>query len=290
MTASAVATERSALLAIAAQSMTPTNAALLRALHRRGVPARMMGPQQSLHADAAAVLVRLDTRPTLDGTQPGFFALRALETEGVPVLNRSTALFACHDKLATALRLGRAGVPHPVTALVDGDGPLPALPGPVVVKPRFGSGGADLAVCGDRDELARHLRAISSKPWFVRHGALVQQLVETHGRDLHVIVAGDQVIGAVERRAPRGDWRTGATGTRLSPVTPPAEVREVAVAAARAVGAFLTGVDVLPGPSGPLVLELDAAVEFGSDYSLGRSDVFDLAAARLASAAGLGGR
>src|SRR5262249_45072876 len=103
MTATAVATEQDGLLAIAAQSMTPTNSALLRALHRRGVPARMMGPRQSLHVDAAAVLVRLDTRPTLDGTQPGFFALRALEAEGVPVLNRSTALFACHDKLATAL-------------------------------------------------------------------------------------------------------------------------------------------------------------------------------------------
>jgi RimK family alpha-L-glutamate ligase len=288
MTATAVATERDGLLAIAAQSMTPTNAALLRALHRRGVPARMMGPQQSLHADAAAVLVRLDTRPTLDGTQPGFFALRALETEGVPVLNRSTALFACHDKLATALRLGRAGVPHPATALVDGDGPLPAFFGPVVVKPRFGSGGADLAVCHDRNELARHLRAVSRKPWFVRHGALVQELVETGGRDIHVVVAGDRVIGAVERRARPGGWST--SGSPRTPVDPPPEVREVAVAAAQAVGAFLAGVDVLPDPSGPLVLELDAAVEFGSDYSLGTSDVFDLAAARLASAAGLDDR
>jgi RimK family alpha-L-glutamate ligase len=290
MTAIAAATERGSMLALAAQSMTPTNAALLRALHRRRVPARLVSLEQTRRLDhsAAAVLVRLDTRPTLDGTQPGFFALRALESDGVPVLNRSTALFACHDKLATALRLARAGVPHPATALVDGDGPLPALAGSVVVKPRFGSGGVDLAVCRDREELAWHLRSISGKPWFVRHGALVQQLVETGGRDLHLVVAGDRVIGAVERRARPGRWST--SGGVVSPINPSAEVREVAVEAARAVGAFLAGVDVLPDPSGPLVLELDAAVEFSTAYSLGTSDVFDLAAARLASATGLGGR
>ena len=55
----------------------------------------------------------------------------------------------------------RATSVEEATALVDGDGPLPALAAPVVVKPRFGSGGAELAVCRDRDELARWQEALT---------------------------------------------------------------------------------------------------------------------------------
>jgi hypothetical protein len=58
----------------------------------------------------------------------------------------------------------------------------------------------------------------------------------------------------------------------------------LALAAAAAVGADLVGVDLLPAPDGGhLVLELNGAVDFTSDYSLGSRDVFDEAAGALAA-------
>jgi glutathione synthase/RimK-type ligase-like ATP-grasp enzyme len=58
-------------------------------------------------------------------------------------------------------------------------------------------------------------------------------------------------------------------------VVPPPIASELAVATAAAVGGDLVGVDLLPlGPGRYVVLEINAAVDFTNDYSVGE-DVFD---------------
>jgi glutathione synthase/RimK-type ligase-like ATP-grasp enzyme len=119
--------------------------------------------------------------------------------------------------------------------------------------------------------------------WFRRQGALVQALIPPQGYDLRIVVAGGEVVGAVERRARRGEWRTNvALGGRRRPVEPEPGARLVALTAASAVGADLVGVDLLPGPSGGYVaLEVNGAVDFTPEYALDGSDVFEDAAAAL---------
>ena len=97
---------------------------------------------------------------------------------GVRVLNGPSALLAAHDKLLTARLLHGAGLPHPHTRLVTAGEPPPPVDGPVVVKPRFGSWGRDVARCEGAGELATYLPTLAAEPWFHRHGALVQELVE----------------------------------------------------------------------------------------------------------------
>jgi [lysine-biosynthesis-protein LysW]--L-2-aminoadipate ligase len=280
------------MLALIARSLTPTNEALLRAFARNGFAPRLVSPDQATRLDPerSVALGRLDVRPSLDGIEPGFFALRLAEDAGLTVLNGTRELLACHDKLSTAFRLTAAGVGHPRTALIDGDSALPCFAGPVVVKPRFGGRGEDVALCADREELVQHLRSIAARSWFARHGALVQAYVESDGRDLHLVVAAGQLVGAVERQAVSGEWRTGvAVGGLCRPITPPPEAAALALAAARAVGGDLVGVEVLATSDGYVVLELDGAVDFSVAYSLGATDVFDLAARRLAALAMLRG-
>jgi [lysine-biosynthesis-protein LysW]--L-2-aminoadipate ligase len=238
-------------------------------------------------AETVIGLARLDVRPTLDGVEPGIFELRRLEQQGLPLLNPTAALLACHDKLATTEQLADAGIPQPHTTLIDGDGHLPHLELPVVLKPRFGSWGHGVALCHDRRELERRLRAISNESWFQVHGALLQEFVPAGGRDLRVIVAGGTAVGAIERRAAAGEWRTNISlgGSRHRTALPD-EAAALAVAAAAAIGADLVGVDLLPAGSGYTVLELNGAVDFTPAYSLGR-DAFDLAAERLDAVAGL---
>jgi beta-citrylglutamate/N-acetylaspartylglutamate synthase len=89
------------------------------------------------------------------------------------------------------------------------------------------------------------------------------------------------VIGAVRRDAAPGEWRTNvALGATRTPVAhPPAEVRELAVRAAHAVGGHLVGVDMIPTPDGSWsVLEVNGAVEFNATYG---DDVHGRAAALL---------
>ncbi len=258
------------------------------------------GPElRATRLDRRDVLVgRLDVLPTLDGVEPGLLDLLLLERAGLRVVNGACSLVAAHDKLVTARRLERAGIPHPRTALFRG-GEAPGLQPPVVVKPRFGSWGKDVVRCETRGELARVLRDVSDRSWFRRHGALVQELVPPRGSDLRLVVAGGEVVGAAERSAPPGEWRTNvALGATVSAVDPPQRACALALGAARELGCDFVGVDLLsPGPSDYTVLELNGAVEFGAVYSLPARDVFDdiartlgLAVARRAAALTPGGR
>jgi len=278
-------------VALLAGRMTATNARLLDALERRGLEARQIGPEgvPGLDPAASVVLARLEVRPTLDGIEAGFFDLRRLAARGVRVLNPGPALFACHDKLTTALSLGRAGVPHPLTAYVDGDGPLPALDFPVVVKPRFGRLAREVARCRTRNDLMGRLRLLSGRPWFARHGAIVQEYLPSGGHELRLVVACGRVIGAAERRVgPRAWLSNGRRDTRAdreTAVAPPEGAQAVAISAAAAVGAHLVGVDLVRSKEGFAVLDLNAAVELTDRYSPARGDVFALAAKALAAAA-----
>lgn len=270
---------------VVAEGRAPTNDALVDAFRRRGLRAWLVTPDA---VDAVArlgdvVLGRLDVRPTLDGVESGLRDIRRLEGRGIRVLNRADALLACHDKLQTVLRLGRFGVPQPRTAHVDDGASLPRLAFPVVVKPRFGSWGADVFRCETPAGLERCLRRLRRRRWFRRQGALLQELVPSGGSDLRVVVAGGCVAGAIERVAAPGEWRTNvALGGTRRPVDPPEEACRLAQAAAQAVGADLVGVDLLRSPGcGHVVLELNGAVDFTSAYSLDGRDVFDEAAANV---------
>ena len=274
-------------LAIVTQRATETNLALACAAPR-GVSFRLLAPAQALEQlrPGDAALGRLDVLPSLDGVDDGLWALGSLAAQGIRTLNRAGALLAAHDKLLTARLLLRAGLPHPRTRLLSPGGPLPELRLPVVVKPRFGSWGKDVVRCDDVDRLRRRLRELEQRDWFRAHGALVQELVPPQGRDLRIVVAGGSVVGAIERLAGPGEWRTNiALGGRRRPVDPSPFACMLALEAAAAAGAELVGVDLLPdGEGGWVVLELNGAVEFTREYGLDR-DPFAAAAWELSRVA-----
>jgi glutathione synthase/RimK-type ligase-like ATP-grasp enzyme len=114
----------------------------------------------------------------------------------------------------------------------------------------------------------------------------VQELVSPAGLDLRVVVAARRVVGAVERIASPGEWRTNvALGAHRRPVDPDPEARMTALRAATSIGIDLAGVDLIVGPDGEyLVLEVNGAVDFTPEYGLSGSDPFLVAVDSLAGA------
>ena len=226
-------------------------------------------------------LGRLDVLPSLDGVEKGLFDLLRLERRGIRVINPVAALLAAHDKLRTAWILHAAGVPHPVTRhLRDSD--AVGLSPPLVLKPRFGSWGADVVLCCTESAVRDRLAEVSKRTWFRRHGVLVQTAVPSAGHDLRVLIAAGRVVGAIERTAAPGEWRTNvACGGACEPVAVSPAAGELAATAAAAIEADLVGVDLMPlGDDRYVVLELNGAVDFGDDYVLGDADLYvDIAAA-----------
>jgi len=276
-------------IAAVAQSSTFANEALTRA-GCRVADWCLMTPDEALANLSAgdAAIGRIDVLPTLDGIDDGIWALGTLAARGVTVLNGGGALIAAHDKLLTARLLRRAGLPHPRTQLITGASPSSPLRAPVVIKPRFGSWGLGVERCDDEPSLAIRLAQLPCEPWYRACGALVQELVPPLGFDLRIVVAIDQVIGAVSRIAAPGEWRTNiALGAERQTVTPSPEACALALAATRAIGAALVGIDLLPDGRGRwTVAEINGAVEFTEEYALRPgADPFAEAASRLAGAA-----
>ena len=261
-----------------------TSRELAAAWLRRGLPAVLLSPREaaSMLGPDDLALVRLDVLPTLDGVEQGLDEVTELGDRGVRVLNRRAALVRAHDKLLTAQRLVAAGIPHPKTVHLPGAEAPVGLRPPLVLKPRFGSWGMDVFRCDTERDLRAVLSAVRDRPWFRRHGAVLQELVPPSGRDVRILVANMRVVGAVQRVAPPGEWRTNVSlGAERLPVKVTRELAGLATGAAAAIGADFVGVDLLPLDDGHVVIELNGAVEFDHNYGLEGADVYDQAAQAL---------
>jgi RimK family alpha-L-glutamate ligase len=262
-------------------SETKGNVNLVAGLQRLGFEAALVPPREARSlawAEGVAIAIaRPDVLPTLDGVEDGLLELLWLERSGrIRVVNSVRALLAAHDKLRTSRLLEAAGLPQPRTAHVRSPEALRRVEPPVVVKPRFGAWGRDVFRCRHRAELDRCAGEVLGRSWFRRHGAIVQELLPSTGSDLRLIVAAGEAVGAVERSAAPGEWRTNVSlGGTFRAVTPPVTASALGCAAAAALGAELVGVDLFPTPGGEwVVLELNGSVDFDATYSLAGRDVY----------------
>jgi len=270
---------------------------LLRAAEARGVSleaARFpqivgrVGPERS-HVEvgpidlssADGVLVRMMPPGTLEQVVFRMDALHRLAAAGVPVLNPPRAIEGAVDKYLALARLDAAGVPVPATwAGESAAGALEAyeaLGGDVVVKPLFGSEGRGLVRVSDPEIARRVFHTLE------RLGAVLylQHFVSHSGHDIRAFVLGDRVLGAIRRHAPEGDWRTNVSvGGRAEAYAIDADTERLALRAARAVGARMAGVDLLPDRHGNLIaLEVNAVPGW---RALGAATGLDVASAILA--------
>ncbi|HZL94312.1 MAG TPA: RimK family alpha-L-glutamate ligase [Vicinamibacterales bacterium] len=224
---------------------------------RVGVEAGLTSDQISI-LDADAVLARIIPGGSFEQLIYRVDALHWLENRGVRVVNSPRAIERSVDKFYTTTLLHDAGLLVPETVVCERvEDAMAAVRsmGAVVIKPIFGSLGHGMVRVSDPDVALRVVRALDQ----IRSVFYVQRAIDHSGRDLRVFVVGGRVLGAIERRAPAGEWRTNvAIGGSATAVDISPEIERVALRAAAAVGADYAGVDVLPARDGSLyVLEVN---------------------------------
>jgi RimK family alpha-L-glutamate ligase len=224
---------------------------------RVGVEAGLTSEQISI-LDADAVLARIIPGGSLEQLIYRVDALHWLENRGLRVVNSPRAIERSVDKFYTTTLLHDAGLLVPETVVCERvEDAMAAVRsmGDVVIKPIFGSLGHGMVRVSDPDVALRVVRALDQ----IRSVFYVQRAIDHSGRDLRVFVVGGRVLGAIERRAPAGEWRTNvAIGGSATAVDITPEIEQVALRAAAAVGADYAGVDVLPARDGALyVLEVN---------------------------------
>jgi len=208
--------------------------------------------------DADAVLARILPSGSLEQTIYRVDTLHWIERRGVPVLNPARAIERSVDKFYTTALLQEAGLPTPETVVcesaADAMSAVLAM-GDVVIKPIFGSMGHGIVRVNDPDVAFRAVRALEQ----LRTVFYVQRAVDHGGKDVRVFVVGGRVVGAIERQAPEGHWRTNVSlGGAARPLDLPLAWERLALDAAAAIGADYAGVDLLPSRDGAIfVLEVN---------------------------------
>ena len=206
--------------------------------------------------DCDAVLARIIPNGSLEQIIYRIDALHWLEDAGIAVVNPPRAIERTVDKFYTSALLERAGLATPQTVVCerveDAAAAFRAM-GDVIVKPLFGSMGLGMVRVSDGETAWRVFRALEA----IRGVFYLQRAIPHEGRDIRAFVIGDRVVAAIERRSP--GWRTNISrGGAATTITLPAELNEIALRAARAVGAEYAGVDLLPAQDGTVyVLEVN---------------------------------
>jgi len=268
-------TQPSAL--IMATGLTSTILLLADAFRNRGYRAGIVTGDAVLEAGLGdLVIARPEVLATLDGVDVGIRHLPRVQHSTARLINTSVSLLSAHDKLVTAIALRAAGIPHPRSALVRERRVPESIEPPYVIKPRFGRSARDVSLCDSAAALRERIHVLESREWFQGLGVLVQEQVPHSNVDLRLIVAGGSVVGAIERTAAPGAWKTtDDPGGSLRRVDPPVEACLLAVRAVGAIGIDLAGVDlVLDEYDRSVVLDVNGAADFTHRYALNDNDIF----------------
>lgn len=197
---------------------------------------------------------------------------RRLERFGIPLFNSARTVEMCDSKALTAEALSYASVPMPRTVIA----PMTfynvgynktdfvkqacqILGLPIIIKEHYGSLGAQVYLARTLEEAVATVQKISPRPF------LFQEFIkDSFGTDIRVNVVGGRVCAAMKREGIKGEFRSNiGNGGYGTPVTLTERQKEVALAAADAVGADFAGVDLLIQKNGePLVCEVNSNPHF----------------------------
>ena len=90
---------------------------------------------------------------------------------------------------------------------------------------------------------------------------LVQEFIkEAGGADIRVFVVNGEVVGAMKRQGAEGDFRSNLhQGGSAAAYKLNRKEKTIALAAAKAMGLGVCGVDMIPSDRGPLVMEVNSS-------------------------------
>jgi [lysine-biosynthesis-protein LysW]--L-2-aminoadipate ligase len=199
-------------------------------------------------------------------------ALRILEHLGVRTLNRPATVDLCGNKALMTMYLIRAGLPVPrcevALSAESAQAAIERLGYPVVVKPLVGDDAQLIALIEDREAAEAVLEHKAKLGTDRHHVYFVQEYVGKPGRDIRVLVVGEEPLAAEYRQS--ADWaptRDRKAAHLPCPLTE--EIATLARGAARAFGGGLLEVDLLETERGLLVNDVGTLDDFRSFASDG---------------------
>lgn len=192
----------------------------------------------------------------------GASVVRQFEMMQVFTTTSSLALVRSKDKLRSLQIMAKAGIGMPKTAFARKTNSTKDLikfvgGAPVVVKLLEGTQGLGVVLA----ETEKAATSVIEAFYGLNANILVQEFIaEAGGADLRVLVVDGEVVGAMKRQGPEGEFRSNlhrggtATVVKLSK-----KEHNIAIRAAQSLGLMVAGVDLLQSTRGPLIMEVNSS-------------------------------
>ncbi|WP_353302782.1 30S ribosomal protein S6--L-glutamate ligase [Sessilibacter corallicola] len=187
---------------------------------------------------------------------------RQFESMGVLTTNTSDAIKKSRDKLFSLQLLLKSGINIPTTGFanspMDTNDLIDMVGGaPLIVKLLEGSQGRGVVLAETRKAAESVINAFKT----LKANLLVQEFIkEADGKDLRCFVIDGKVVASIQRTAAPGEFRANihqGGSADIVKITP--EERKLAIAAAKALGLTIAGVDIIRSKNGPLLLEVNSS-------------------------------
>ncbi len=205
-----------------------------------------------------AIIPRIGASRTFYGTA----MVRHLEVMNAFSTAGSLAISRSRDKLRSLQILSKYGVDMPRTVFASNKSnakDIIKLSGgtPLVLKILEGTQGVGVVLV----DTQKAAKSVLDAFYGMDVNLLVQEFIEeAGGSDIRAIVVGGEVVGAMKRQGAEGDFRSNlhqggsATVHKLT-----RKEKSTALAAAKAMGLGVCGVDMIESKRGPLVMEVNSS-------------------------------
>jgi RimK family alpha-L-glutamate ligase len=200
--------------------------------------------------------------------------LSSLEDEGFFIVNTKECVEICEDKYRTHLRLSQEKIPSPKTVALpkpifdEEDDPRKieniknytvqvGSKYPMILKTSTGSKGSGVMIIESENSLVSVVQTIHKVD---REANLLLQEYIPYKKDMRVIVLGNEVVAAMERKSVDGDFRSNySLGGKAKSVNIDDNQKQLAIDAASAVEGVFVGVDILESNGRNYVIEVNAS-------------------------------
>jgi ribosomal protein S6--L-glutamate ligase len=199
-----------------------------------------------------AIVCRFSDEPITDALVSTF-----AET-GIAVVGAGNGIWYGDDQVRTLRSLAEAQIPTPHTMMIESPEQIEAvfnyLGRPMVTKDPKTMAGVGVRLAETEAQVRTHLQQLGGKRPLIAQ----RFYAECAGADCRLFVVEDEIAGAIRRVAQPGEFRANLwLGGTPRPYAYSNYEASLAIAARKAIGIDIAGIDILTTVKGPLVVEVN---------------------------------
>ena len=224
------------------------------------------GQEKDIEVETASTVVFVRAGVLQD--EIGLALLGTLQNAGCMMINDRDGMATCDNKMAAYTAFERNNIQTPRTSLVNNEKSIIDAHGriggsfPVIIKTLTGTQGIGVSKVDSMESMMSVIQSL----WKFNAPLIIQEFLEIKF-DVRTIVLNGRIVASTKRIKPEKDFRSNRhMGAKTEPYTLSKEEKSVILAASRATGAYMVGVDHALMNGEIYVLECNGSPGMGSKF------------------------